>query len=84
MALVIKNPSTNTRDLRDAGLIPRLGGSPGEGHGNPLWYSCLENSMDRGVWWAAVHGVAESQTQLKRLSTHACWASLEEEITLEK
>ena len=42
------------------------------GHGNPLQYSCLENPMDRGTWWATVHGVTESQTQLKQLSTHAC------------
>ena len=44
----------------------------GEGNGNPFQYSCLENPMDRGAWWAAVHGVAQSQTQLKRLSMHAC------------
>ena len=43
----------------------------GEGHGNPLQYSCLENSMDRGDWWATVHRVTKSWTQLKRLSTHA-------------
>ena len=84
MALVIKNPPTNAGDLRDAGLIPRLGRSPGEGHGNPLQYSCLENPMDRGDWSAAVHGVATSQAQLKRLSMHACWGSLEEETILEK
>ena len=41
-------------------------------NGNPLQYSCLENPMDRGAWWAAVHGVAQSWTQLKRLSMHAC------------
>ena len=43
-----------------------------EGNGNPLLYSCLENPADRGAWWAAVHGVAQSRTQLKRLSMHAC------------
>ena len=43
----------------DPGLIPELGRSPGEGNGNPLRYSCLENSMDRGAWWATVHGFAE-------------------------
>ena len=43
-----------------------------EGNGNLLQYSCLENAVDRGAWWAAVHGVAQSQTQLKRLSMHAC------------
>ena len=45
-------------------------GITGEGHGNPLQYSCLENPMDRGTWWATVHGVAKSQTRLKQLSTH--------------
>ena len=47
----------------DPGLIPGLGRSPGEVNSNPLQYSCLENSMDRGVWWATVHGVAKSQTR---------------------
>ena len=48
----------------DMGLIPDLGRSTGEGDGSPLWYSCLENSMDRGVWWAIVHGVTKSQMLL--------------------
>ena len=48
----------------DAGLIPGLGRSPGEGNGNPLPYSCLENSGDRGAWWVTVPGVAETQTRL--------------------
>ena len=48
----------------DQGSIPRLARSPGEGNGNLLQYSGLENSMDRGAWWAIVHGVANSQTQL--------------------
>ena len=48
----------------DPGLIPGLGRSPGEGNGNPLQYSCLENPMDRGAWQATVHGVAKSQTQV--------------------
>ena len=48
----------------DPGLIPGLGRSPGEGNGNPLQYPCLENLMDRGAWWAAVHGVIKSQAQL--------------------
>ena len=47
----------------DLGSIPGLGRSPGEGNGNPLQYSCLESSMDRGAWRATVHGVAKSQTQ---------------------
>ena len=46
----------------DLGSIPGLGRSPGEGNGNPLQYSCLENSMDGGAWWATVHGVAKSRT----------------------
>ena len=54
---------------RDAGSVPGLGRSPGEGNGNPLQYSCLENPMDGGAWWATVHGVAKSQIQLKWLST---------------
>ena len=48
----------------DPGLIPGLGRSPGEGNGNPLRYPCLENLMDRGAWWAAVHGVAKSRVRL--------------------
>ena len=54
----------NAGDIRDVGSVPRLGRSPGEGSGNPLQYSSLENPMDRGVWQAAVHGVSKSQTQL--------------------
>ena len=57
------------RLLRDMGSTPGSGRSPGEGHGNPLQCSCLENPMDRGTWWATIHRVAKSQTQLKRLST---------------
>ena len=49
----------------DLDLIPGSGRSPGAGHGDPLQYSCLENPMDRGAWWATVHGVTQSQTQLK-------------------
>ena len=49
----------------DLGSIPGSGRSPGEGNGNPRQYSCLENPMDRGVWWATVQGAAESQTQLR-------------------
>ena len=57
---VVKNPPTNSGD---AGLIPGLGRSPGEGNGNPLQYSCLGNPMDRGAWWATVPGVTkESDT----------------------
>ena len=51
-------------NVGDPGSIPGLGRSPGEGTGNPLQYSCLENPMDRGAWWATVHGVTKSRTQL--------------------
>ena len=53
----------------DLGLIPGLGRSPGEENGYPLQYSCLENSMDRGAWWATVHGVAMSRTRLSKYFT---------------
>ena len=59
---VVKNPPINGRDVRDAGSIPGSGRSPGERNGNPFQYSCLENSMDRGAWWAIVYGVAKSRT----------------------
>ena len=49
-------------DTGDWSSIPGSGRCPGEGNGNPLQYSCLENSMDRGAWWAAIHGVTKSQT----------------------
>ena len=70
MALAVKNPLANARDLRDMGSIPGLGRSPGGGHGNPLQYSCLANPMDRGAWRATVYGVAKSWTELKQLSMH--------------
>ena len=54
-----KESTTNAGDAGDVGLMPRLGRFPGVGNGNPLQYSCLENSVDRGAWWAAVHGFAE-------------------------
>ena len=75
MALVVKNLPTNAEDTRDAGSIPRLGRSPGEGHGNPLQYSCLENPMGRGAWQAMVHGVTESD-MTKALSTEMRESSL--------
>ena len=77
MVLVVKNPFANAGDVRDTGLVPESERSPGGGHGNPfqdfffffpLQYSCLENPMDRGAWWAIVHMVAKSWTQLKQLS----------------
>ena len=69
VALVVKNPPASAGDRRDVGLRPGSGGSPGEGHGIPLQYSCLENPMDRGAWQATVYRVAKSQTWLNRLST---------------
>ena len=63
VALLVKNPSANTGDRRDSGSIPGLGRSPGVGNGNPTWYSCLENPMDRGAWRATVHGSAKTQTR---------------------
>ena len=61
---MVQNLPANTGDLRDVGSILGLERSPGEGNGNPLQYSCLENSTDRGVWRATVHGVTKSQTRL--------------------
>ena len=62
VALVVKNPPANpdAGDVRDVDLIPGLGRSSAEGNDNPLHYSCLGNPMDRGAWWATVHGVALS------------------------
>ena len=61
---VVKNPPARAGDTGDVGWIPGSGRSPGGGSSNPLQYSYLENPMDRGAWWAIVHGVAKSQTQL--------------------
>ena len=66
---VVRNSPANAGDTRDTGLIPGLGRSLGVGNGNPLQYSCLENSMDREAWRAVVHGVTKSRTQL---NTHVC------------
>ena len=66
--LVVKNLPANAGNVDS---IPEFGRSPGEGNGYPLQYSCLENSKDRGAWWATVHGIAKSQT---RLSVHAWWS----------
>ena len=56
---MVKNPPANAGNIRDAGLIPGWGRSPGEGHSNPLQYSCLENPMDRGAWQAIVYKVTK-------------------------
>ena len=55
VALVVKNPPANVGDIRDVASVPGSGRSPGEGHGNPLQYSCLDNPMDRGAWRATVY-----------------------------
>ena len=63
----------SARNAGDLGSIPGSGRSPGEGNGNPLQYSCLENPMDGGTWWATVHGVAKSRTRLSNF-THSLMA----------
>ena len=68
---VVRNLPASAGDAGVVGLTPGSGRSPGGGNGNPLQYSCLENSMDRRAWWATVHGVAKSQIQLS-LRVHSC------------
>ena len=67
---MVKNPPANIGDLRDTGVISGLGRTPGGGNGNLLQYSCLENSMDREVWWAAVHRPTKMLDTDEQLSTH--------------
>ena len=69
---VVKSPPANAGDVRDTGLVPRLGRSPGGGLGNPIQYSCPETPMDRGAWRDTVHRVSKSQARLKGLSTQRC------------
>ena len=80
VVLVVKNLSANAEDIRNMGLIPGLGRSPGEGSGNPFQYSFLENPMDRETWKATVHRVAKSQTQLKQFTRQAVIIYLSNEI----
>ena len=80
MALVIKNPPASAGDVRDMGSFPGLGRSPGEGHGSPLQYSCLENIRDRGGWQVTVHIVTNSWAQLKQLNTHTQFLMLESSV----
>ena len=70
VALVVKNPPANAGDVRDVDLIPGLGRSPVEGHGNPLQYCCLENPMDIGSWQAIVDRV--SQSDMTEATEHTC------------
>ena len=69
MAQLVKNLPASAGDARDVGSIPGWGRSLGEQKGNLLQYSCLENSMDRGAWWATVHGVTESD-MIEHMCTH--------------
>ena len=64
MILMVKNLPANAEDIRNMGSTPGLGRSSGGGHGNPLWYSCLENPMNRGAWRATVGGVTKGRTRL--------------------
>ena len=65
---MVKNLSANAGGSRDEGSIPGSGRSPGGGNGNPLQYSCLENPMDRGTWWATVHGVVKESDMTEGLN----------------
>ena len=82
MVLVAKNLPASEGGIRDTGPIPGSGRSPGEGNGNPLQYSCLENPMDGGGHWATVHGVRKSQTRLSCFTllhstmTYPSWVAL--------
>ena len=70
---MVKNLPVNVGDARDLGSIPWWGRSPEEGNSNPLQYSCLENFLDRGAWWATVLGVAKSRTQLSIYTQIPCY-----------
>ena len=78
--LVVKNLPASGGDISDVGLIPGSGRSPAEGNGNPLLYSCLENPMDGGAWWTAVHGVARSRTRLSDFTFTFHFHALEKEM----
>ena len=62
VALLVKNLPASAGDIRGVGSIPGWGRAPRGGHGSPLRYSCLENPMDRGAWWATVHSITKNQT----------------------
>ena len=67
MVLVVKNPPANAGDIKNTGSVPELGRSPGGGHDKSLHYSCLENPMDRGAWWATVHSISNLAHMHKEL-----------------
>ena len=78
---VVKNPPTNERDLGDMGSVPGLGRYPGEGNGDPLQYPCLGSPMERGAWWATIHGLQSDMTE--HMLTHrldrtdwSCWRTV--------
>ena len=71
MALALKNPPANSGEVTDLGSIRGWGRSPKEGNGNPLQYSCPENPMDTGAWWAKVHGGQKELDTTEQLSTYA-------------
>ena len=77
--IAVENQPANARDV---GLILGSGKSPGEGSGNPLQYSCLENSMYRGTWWATVHGVSKSRTRLSNQNNNNRKGEVANEIKL--
>ena len=79
MRLVVKNPHANTEDIRDRIWSP-VEKMPGDGNGTPLQHSCLENPMDWGAWWAAVHGVSKSRTQLSDFTFTFHFHALEKEM----
>ena len=82
VALMAKNLTANAGDFRDMGLIPGSGRCPGGGHGNSLQYSCLENPMDRGAWWATVlWGCTESSTT--QVTSMAAWPGTPKHYILE-
>ena len=70
VVLVVKNLPTNAGELKELSLIPQSGRSPEGGNGSPLQNSCLENPIDRGAWWATVHGIAKSQHMIRILTLY--------------
>ena len=72
VALMLRNPPANVGGARDVSSTPGSGRSPGAGHNNLLQYSCMENPMDRGAWWATVHRFAKNPTLLMQLRTLTC------------